>query len=383
MLSFCLLALPSFLTAVAQHSVAAGKSTKEVIAYIFPKESVLDPNSIAAQKLTRINYAFSNLQDGRIVEGFPSDPQNYAVLVALKKKNPALKIMTSVGGWTWSGNFSDMALTKESRGVFIQSVVLFLRKYHLDGLDIDWEYPGLVGNGNRFRPEDKQNYTLLLKELRQRFDSEEKRLHHHLYLSVATGASLEFLAHTEMDKVQHYLDTVNLMAYDYYEPTDDKIAAHHAPLFTNPADPKGISADRSVQAYEQAGVPARKIVLGVPFYGHVWGEVEEKDHGLYQPGTAVPNAYARYADVTTNMLDHGYSRYWDEVASVPYLYNPEKKIFVSYEDPQSLSAKCKYILDQKLGGVMFWEYSNDPSGVLLGTIHNQLQGKSTLKAGSQ
>jgi chitinase len=125
------------------------------------------------------------------------------------------------------------------------------------------------------RPEDKRNYTSLVKELRKRFDREERKLHKHLLTSVATGASTQFLAHSEMRKVQKYVDTVNLMAYDYYEPDSDKTTGHHAPLFTTPADPKQISADASVREYEKAGVPADKIRAGRPVLwaclGRGWG----------------------------------------------------------------------------------------------------------------
>ena len=344
-----------------------------IVAYVFQRNDLIQPGQIAAQKLTRINYAFANLQGGRIVNGFTNDDRNLAALVALRQENPSLTVLVSVGGWLWSGNFSDIALTKTSRDLFIESVVEFINRNHLDGLDIDWEYPGLVGAGNHFRPEDKQNYTLLLKELRHRFNQQEKKLHRRLYITIAAGASSDFLAHTEMNKVQKYVDTVNLMAYDYYEPTDDAIAGHHAPLFTNPADPKKISADRSVQEFEHAGVPAAKIILGVPFYGHVWGAVTDTDHGLFQPGKPIPNAFAKYGNITATMLNNGFVRYWDPIASVPYLYNPEKKIFVSYEDPESLRLKSRYVLDHKLGGMMFWDYSSDPAGALLDAINTGLQ----------
>jgi chitinase len=312
------------------------------------------------------------LQGGRIVNGFPQDDKNIPALIALKQENPSLTVLVSVGGWLWSGNFSDMALSTQSRSVFIQSVVAFVDRYKLDGLDIDWEYPGMSGATNHFRPEDKQNYTLLLKELRQRFDKEETKLHRHLYITIATGSSSDWLAHTEMAEVQKYVDTVNLMAYDFYEPESDLVTGNHAPLFTDPADPKKISADRSVQEYEQAGVPAAKIVLGVPFYGHVWGQVANQNHGLFQPGKSVPNAFAHYGNISSTMLNHGFSRYWDSAASVPYLYNADTKIFVSYEDPESLALKCKYVVDHKLGGIMFWEYTADPSGTLLDAIDTGL-----------
>ncbi len=339
-----------------------------VAAYVFLQGRVLAPGEIDARTLTRVNYAFANIAEGRIVEGSPTDAANLASLIALKKDNPHLTILVSVGGWLWSGGFSDAALTEASRAIFVDSVETFVTRYNLDGLDVDWEYPGMSGAGHAFRPEDKQTYTLLLKELRGRFDRMAGKLHRPLYLTIATGASSDFLEHTEMGEVAKYVDTVNLMAYDYYEPGEQEITGNHAPLFADPADPKAISADRSVREYEKAGVPAEKLVLGVPFYGHAWGQVQEANHGLFQPGRPVPNSYTDYAAIASTMLGQGYSRYWDRPASVPYLYNAEKQIFVSYEDPESLALKCKYVNERHLKGVMFWDYSGDPSGTLLSVI---------------
>jgi chitinase len=351
----------------------AKKDTYVITAYVFPQNAVLSSSQIAADKLTRINFAFANIDQGRIVLGDPSDAANLAVLVGLKKENPDLTVLVSVGGWLWSGRFSDASLTPASRAKFIESVADFVTRYKLDGLDIDWEYPAMAGAaGNVFRPEDKQNYTLLMKELRERFNKMQKKLHRHLYITIAAGASTEFLEHTEMDKVQEYVDTVNLMAYDYYEPGDDKITGNHSPLFVDPADPKGISSDKSVQEFETAGVPADKIVLGVPFYGHVWGHVAATNNGLFQPGDTVPHAYSTYRTLTEDFANQGFTRHWDESASVPYLYNSQKKIFVSYEDPESLALKCKYVVDHHLAGMMFWEYESDPSGKLLDAIDRGL-----------
>jgi chitinase len=352
---------------------ASSVPAKAVVAYVFPEKNVLQPGQIDARALTRINYAFANIASGRMVAGFAGDPQNFAFLASLKQQNPDLTVLVSVGGWLWSTNFSDMALTPESRAVFIQSVMDFLAQYQLDGLDIDWEYPGMPGAGHPFRSVDKQNFTLLLKELRGRFTAETAKTHKRLYLTFAAGASDEFLANTEMEKAQQYVDTVNLMAYDYYEPGSDLVTGNHAPLFTNPSDPKKVSAADSVAAFEKAGVPAAKIILGIPFYGHMWAQVPSINHGLFQPGKPVPNAYAPYSVIVSTMLDRGYSRFWDEKASVPYLYNAKKQIFVSYEDPQSIAAKCEYVVAHHLGGVMFWDYSGDPSGALLHAIDNSLQ----------
>ena len=130
---------------------------------------------------------------------------------------------------------------------------------------------------------------------------------------------------------------------------------------------------RLARAFEQAGVPAGKILLGLPFYGHVWGEVADQNHGYLQPGKPVPNAFAPYSAITGTMLNHGFVRYWDPIASAPHLFNSEKHIFVSYEDTESISAKCRYVQANKLGGVMFWDYSGDPAGVLLGAINQSLR----------
>ncbi|MGH9588535.1 MAG: glycoside hydrolase family 18 protein [Acidobacteriaceae bacterium] len=396
MLQIRRVSLPLLLTLTCNLTLfAAGRNTQPpaVIGYVFPQNHLLQPGEVAVQKLTRINYAFANIKDGRIVEGYATDPANFAALNAMRKQNPSLTILVSVGGWLWSGNFSDTVLTKQSRKVFIDSVVAFIEKYNLDGLDIDWEYPGQIGAGNRFRAEDKQNYTAVLKELRERFDQEQKKLHRRLYLSIAAGTNEQWLDHTEMGAVARYVDQVDVMAYDYYEPGDEPTTGHNAPLFTNPADPKQVSADKSVRAFEQAGVPASKIVLGVPFYGHEWGQVPPQNHGLFQPGKAVPGAMASYANITANMLnatgpDQGFVRYWDAASRVPWVYNANSRIFVSYDDPQSMALKCRYVLRHHLAGLMFWDYESDPSGALLDTVdatllHQKSAAKRTKMAAAQ
>jgi len=353
------------------HAASKAPQRFEVTGYVFAREAVLAPGAVDPKKLTRINYAFANIQNGRMVLGAPADAQNFAMLTAMRNANSGLTVLVSVGGWLWSTNFSDMALTAESRRTFDDSVMRFLTQYDLDGLDIDWEFPGMPGAGHPFRAEDKQNFTLLVKELRELFDAETLKTGHRLYLTVAMGASDDVIAHTEMRKVQRYVDTVNLMSYDYYEPGSESITGNHAPLFTDPADPRAVSADQSIRAFEKAGVPAAKILLGVPFYGHEWGDVPDQNHGLFQPGKAIPGAYVPFSTID-GQIGPGFTRYWDTAASVPYLYNAEKKTFVSYEDPESLKAKCKYVRDHKLGGIMFWEYSSDASGKLLTTIDSEL-----------
>ena len=353
-------------------SASKAPEKMEVTGYVFARNAVLTPGQVDPTYLTRINYAFANIQNGRMVVGGPADAQNFAMLTAMRNRHPGLAVLVSVGGWLWSTNFSDMALTWESRRVFEWSVMEFLAQYDLDGLDIDWEYPGMPGAGHPFRPQDKQNFTALLSELRARFDAETRRSGRRLYLTVAMGSSDDVIANTEMRKVARFVDTVNLMTYDYYEPGSESITGNHSPLFEDPVDPKHVSSDETVRAFEKAGLPAEKILLGVPFYGHEWGQVPDQNHGLFQIGKPVPGAFAPFNVIETSMLGQGFTRYWDEKAQVPYLYNAEKHLFVSYEDPESLALKCKYVRSHKLGGVMFWEYFGDSQGKLLGTIGKEL-----------
>ncbi len=232
--------------------------------------------------------------------------------------------------------------------------------------------PDYRGLDIHFEQRTRKNFTALTRELRERFDAYVRKTGRRQYLTIAMGASDDVIAHTEMRKVQKYVDTVNLMTYDYYEAGDDATTGHHAPLFANPADPKKASTDATVKAFEKAGVPAEKILLGVPFYGRVWGEVQEQNHGLFEPGKTIAGVSGQYSKIESEMLGHGFTRYWDSAAQVPYLYNAEKHIFVSYDDPESLKGKCKYVRDHKLGGVMFWDYAGDANGKLLGAVDEGL-----------
>ena len=356
---------------------AARPGDRVIIAYLFPQERVLDPGEIAVEKLTHINYAFADIKGGKVVEGFSHDAENFKVLAGLRKRHPHLRILVSVGGWTWSGAFSDMVLTPKSRVVFVESAVDFVRRHDLDGFDVDWEYPGLPGNGNTHRPEDTANFTALMAELRAALDAQGKKTGRRYLLTFAAGAFSDFLAHTEMDKVQASVDFVNLMTYDFREAEGDPVAGHHANLYPHPSDPKKLSADRAVREFLAAGVPPGKLVLGVPFYGRAWGEVEAKDKGLYQPGKALAERLdTKYPNLAGLVGKGGWAREWDDVAQAPFLWNAEKRTFVSYEDPESLRRKCRYVREGGLAGVMFWEYTVDSTGQLLGTLFTELRAQA-------
>jgi chitinase len=310
-----------------------------------------------------------------VVEGFAHDAENYRVLTSLRARNPDLKILVSVGGWTWSGGFSDAALTVKSRRRFVKSAVDFVRRHGLDGFDVDWEYPGLVGAGNVHRPEDKENFTALMAGLRAALDKEGTRRGRRYLLTFAAGASDDFLEHTQMDAVQASVDYVNLMTYDFRGADWSPLAGHHSNLFANPADPEPRSADGAVRAFLAAGVPAGKLVLGVPFYGRAWGEVEPAGDGLYQPGRPPRERIeTSYGSLAALASQPGWVRRWDAVAQSPFLWNAERRLFVAYDDPESLRVKSRYIRERGLAGAMFWEYGADPSGALLGTLFSELRG---------
>lgn len=354
-------------------SIHARAAEPVIAGYVFPQSGEIHLDQVDARKLNRINFAFAQVVGGRMVVANANDELSLAHVTQLRRQNPALTVLISVGGWLGSGGFSDVALTAQSRSIFIQSTIDFLKQHNLDGVDIDWEYPADAGSGNKFRAEDKQNFTLLLKELRERMTLESKATRRRMYLTIAAGASDDYLAHTEMAKVQQYVDSVNLMAYDYYVADVDATTGNHAPLLTDPADPKKMSANASVKAFEAAGVPAGKIILGVPFYGRVWEHVADAHGGLFQQGKPSATGSLAYSQIKDTMLGHGFMRYWDAAAQAPYLYSKEQQEFVSYEDAESLGAKCHYITSHGLGGVSFWSYFNDPSGELLSAIDAGLE----------
>ena len=352
---------------------AARDAVPVIIGYVFVKNALVDPAQIAADRLTHINYAFANIREGQVVEGFDHDAENLAALTGLRREHPELHVLISVGGWTWSGGFSDAALTPESRARFVTSAVELVRRHDLDGVDVDWEYPGQPGIGNTYRPEDKGNFTALMKELRRGLDREGAAAHRRYLLTFAAGASRTFITQTQLDKLQALVDYVNLMTYDFREAGGDA-AGHHANLFLNPADDRQQSADRAAREFLEAGVPAAKLVLGVPFYGRAWGDVGADAHGLYQPGSKpVERIDTSYGQIAASLVGRdGFVRYWDPDAQAPYLWNADRRIFISYDDPESMRLKARYILDHHLAGAMFWQYSDDPSGALLQALFSGL-----------
>jgi chitinase len=339
-----------------------------VIGYVTGYNGLTNTANIAAEKLTHINYAFVNIKDNKAyLENLKTDTVNFAHLNALKLKNPDLQILISIGGWAWSENFSNAVLTDSLRKGFAVSAVQIIRKYKLDGVDIDWEYPGMPGEeGNVYRPEDKQNFTLMFEALRKELDLLEKETGKKKLLTTATGGFVSFLNQTDMGKAAKYLDYINLMTYDYYP---SKQAAHHTNLYDSKSYPSTNSADRAVLAYINAGVPASKIVMGIAFYGRNSKLSPNAQKGLGDT-VLVANSYGKGYTFTKDSLVNkkGFIEYQDQDAKAPYLFNAATKQFISYDNEWSVAHKCEYVLKNKLGGVMFWEYSSDNKGYLLNQI---------------
>jgi len=346
-----------------------------IIGYLYSPAGSIDPAMVPADRLTHINYAFANIADGRVVEGTERDAANLATLTGLRRTHPHLRILVSVGGWTWSGGFSDAALTKDSRARFVTSAVDFVRRHDLDGFDVDWEYPGLPGFGNVHRPEDRVNFTALMRELRTGLDRLPRKDGRKPLLTMAAGASAEFLAHTEMDKVAKAADYINLMTYDFRVQGAEGVSGHHANLHANPLDDRHRSVDAEVQRFLDAGVPAKRLVVGVPFYGRAWTMDSSDRRGLYAMGKAPASRFdASYTRVSHELVNqNGFTRYWDDDAKAPYLWNETERIFISYEDPESLRLKCEYIRTHRLAGAMFWQLGDDQTGALVGVLHHELR----------
>lgn len=342
-----------------------------VIGYVGGFHGLLDVDNIEANKLTHINYAFVDIKKGEaFLSNEKTDSTNFRKLNLLKAQNPHLKILISIGGWAWSENFSDAVLTDSSRKVFAKSSVEIIKKYNLDGVDIDWEYPGMPGEeGNVFRPEDKQNYTEMFHAIRNELNTLEEETGKKKLLTTAVAGFVEFLKTTEMGKAQQYLDYVNLMTYDLFQ---GDTAVHHASLYPSNIYKTAKSVDNAVKGFHAAGVPMEKLVVGLPFYGRMFTVAKmQKGLGQKQIKQQYIDGYTYIKDSLVNKK--GYKEYRDTVARAPYLLNAQTGDVLSYDDEESVREKCKYVLANKLGGVMFWEYDSDPKKYLLNAIDKSLK----------
>ncbi len=358
-------------------SLPQESQTKKVVGYYaaWSKYSGFTPDKIDATKLTHINYAFANIgSDLKITLGYPDiDAANIKQLNQLKIVNPALKTLISVGGWSWSARFSDAALTEEFRNTFAKSAVDFIVKYGFDGIDIDWEYPvsgGLATNTRR--PEDKQNFTLLLKTLREMLNKQEAIDGKDYVLTFAGAAGSWYLKNIELMEINKYIDYANIMTYDIHG-SWEPLTNFNSPLYSiDPLQPYKISLDTTITEWLNTGFPKEKLNMGVPFYGYIYKSVANINQGLYQTYSGI--ATISYANIAGNYINTpGYVRYFHETSKVPYLFNGST--FITYEDEQSMAEKASYVTSKGLGGIMIWELSQDPNRVLLGQLYKTLNQK--------
>jgi len=319
-----LLTLLTLLSAMIAGSLCAqgGPPKKKiVVAYIagWTAGELPDPHL-----MTHINYAFGHItktSDGMEIR----NPDMLRKVVALKQENPQLKVLLSVGGWA-SGNFSEMAANAEYRKSFVNSCAEAVREYGLDGIDIDWEYPTSSVAGIASSPDDTNNFTLLMHDLRMMLG--KKRL-----LTIASAATAKYI---DFKACIQYLDFVNIMAYDTALPPK-----HHTTLFRSSLSGR-ITVSEAVDDHLKAGVPLQKLCLGMPLYGR-------GDHG-----NKVLDKYMK-----TKNTAGIYRERWDATGQVPYLVNKGDTMVWAMENPRSIAAKCQYVIDKGLLGGMYWEITED------------------------
>ncbi|HHT06867.1 MAG TPA: glycoside hydrolase family 18 protein [Hydrogenispora sp.] len=347
-------------------------------------------DQIRGELLTTLNLAFGHLDGNKIYIRdlkerpgvtdeniiIPAFDNLFAEIATLKQRYPHLKVNLSVGGYGAEG-FSDLALKAEHRTEFILDALNWISKYGLDGIDLDWEYPVGPPEGGLpivTRPEDAENYVLLLQEMRIALDAFAKILNRPLTLTVAVPASLWFLEAIDVLAVQEEVDYFKLMSYDYYGGWS-KTTGHAANLYNNPDDPEqgGWSTDQAVTAFINAGVKPEKILMGVPFYARAWRGVPSQNNGLYQEyaEAAYPDGLT-YMDIQAKILtDPSFKRYWDDLAKAPFLYNGD--LWITYEDAESLAYKVEYIKEKGLAGIMIWEYAHDINAELLEALNRSIE----------
>lgn len=375
-------------------TTVSGKSSRQpvIMAYYVPERNY-QPEEIPVEKLTHIIYSFAHVIDGEMKFGKPevAGPKLEA-LVKQKERNPDLNVMIAIGGWGADG-FSDMALTNESRAKFIASAKTFIQTYQLDGMDMDWEYPGISGAGTKARPEDTKNFTALMKGLREMLDTFDTPK----ILTFASAGWKRYYDFIEVNEVMKYADYTNVMTYDqvsgvsiytgHHTPLGDvksaEIAgtpfkAHLDSLYKsgdNP-DPDPRSAQKIVDFLIEKGVDPKQIVIGGAFYGRVWKGVPPANNGLYQLSNGLHIGWMAYHAIREKYeSDSSFQRFWDEKAQAPYMYNAQDSLMVSYDDTVSIALKTRYSMEKGIGGIMFWELGNDTkeAGSLLDAIYKEAQ----------
>jgi len=340
----------------------SGQHNYKVIAYYTGNGETI--RQYPLNKLTHIIFSFLRLQHDTL--GFKNDEQRRSLeqLVDLKKEFPGLKIMVSIGGWGGCGPCSNLFASEDHRNTFAKTTVTLFNKYSIDGLDLDWEYPAIEGYpGHAWDKADKNNFTELIKTLRREMKNE-------FLLSFAAGGFTHYLEESvDWENVMPLVDFVNLMTYDLVSGYS-KVTGHHTLL--NDYLPDQQSTRKCVDWLLQRDIEPGKLIIGAAFYARVWQDVANRSHGLYQTGKFLRSVpYKNFPGYFTD--SSGFRYYWDKKAKAPYQYSGSKKLFATFDDKRSIRAKAKFTRRKKLGGIMFWELSEDIPGYgLVESIYNGL-----------
>ena len=319
--------------------------------------------------LTHINYAHGRFKNPKTGDGGIeiAEPSKLKNIVALKSKNPDLKVMLMIGGWGGHADgFSMMARDADKRTAFCKAVKAHIDTYKLDGVDIDWEYPTQSADGETgCDPSDTQNFNLVLEELRATIGTSK-------IISFASSSSAKYV---DWATAMKYLDYVNVMTYDMGAAPN----GHNSPLYRSARFAQR-SCDESVSEHLKKGVPLNRQVLGVPFYGK-----SEKNPSADRKFFEYSVKYYEITEILEKGTYKGsplkttVTRVFDDTAKVPFLADPLGKNVLSYDDPESVGLKGKYVKERPLLGAMFWEYRYDDSKhSLLKALVNALYGKETV-----
>lgn len=325
--------------------------------------------------LTHINYAHGRFVNPTTGDGgiWIDKTDLMKNVLALKSKNPKLKVMLMVGGWGMRADgFSEMAKDPAKRIEFCNSLKDHMDTYGLDGVDIDWEYPTYSAEGTGADPSDKENFNLVLKELRATIGQSK-------IISFASSASAKYV---DWPTAIKYIDYVNVMTYDMGAAPN----GHNSPLYRSTLFAHR-SCDESIQAHLEKGIPLNRMNLGVPFYGKSEKETDPakrltplvyKYEVNYNEMEKVLAGTYHYSKSEYNSA--GYNiRKWDPIARVPYLVDGVGHVMLSYDDAESVDYKGKYAIGKGLLGAMFWEYRHDDDNqTLLKALVKSMYGKESV-----
>ena len=302
------------------------------------------------EKLSHIVFCFTTLKGHKIGFKTEQDKRTLKKLCALKKNYPKLKVLVSFGGWAGCYSCSNVFAREVYRKRFAESVKDLLIEYGADGFDLDWESPVIGGPPNHAASkDDKANFTDLIKKLRNALPSE-------MELSFDANTFKAYVEKSvDWDSVMQYVDYVNLMTYSL-PGNDPNRTGHHTALFSSPAQIE--SVDLAIRRFDSLGIPKQKLVLGAAFYGEMVETIDTINHGLGRKGKF--KSHLNYQQISDQMLKNSnYDYHWDSTSQAPYLYNPRSRLFITFDDRKSVALKTKYVIENKLGGIMFWKLNAD------------------------